>query len=908
MATPLYKKLREKAYSTFTLPSVNEELSASFQNDNYKINFSKFVLLNLDLSKMDLDNKDIFNTESNKVITDKGELLVNSLRNYVANQEVVIRESKLNQNTYFYDPNQPRTVSERVFWKWLRKSGIMQFEPALPNDEYIESSEFAVDDNAPDDYFKEYLWKERTPIVYNITDIDNTDVTQSHPVTGDAMKVFKVTVGSSSNIKPADTVRIKSEGSSNIFSNTSTEELFYVSDIEVAADQEGDSKNSTIIILVPVNMEIDFYPYSVASLQLEYRRVVQYIGEISSHNNVQLANKAYTETMAYIPDHCGQTPDVLFRIVSDKNYSSGLQYPIIPSQDQPEIVGGELYDNPIMVNPDKYAGDQYAYFDMDQKYLNAAGQMDRRRGDYYGVLASNRKRTRVVQAPYVYPEFDGANLDGITLDFNTEHYSKMNLARKIKNFDDFNATSFNNEAPKDFEFNVILWFYEVDDKLNPQNGIVSNLYGMTVLNPVVDGKIETLKKLVANGKQDGLSYQFDLNLNFSINNGEQIIEKYDPEKIHSMWGFELYSEVMRRVAATNEIFLKMAGHVAAFQTDLSNLKSLIYTQTDVRDINFRIDSLYNLLNLYKTNQIVDSETIKVVTDNTSNPPRLMLQSKDSRFGAISQLPVSTLYNTQNNMVIDYKVAVPAGKDFMVNVINDDSTNIALDRDSLNIVLDKDLDYRQTCVFNVYPSKAQANKKLTISMLSGLVKDVNKTTGAPLFNKSFNLPIDLNLNPTIKEEEVKFTEGLLQRWDAIPERFYPEQILLKKVSENYFITLKLNPAIAYAFKTGDTLLLENFNIAGFGEIGGQFTITGEIENNKISFQVDLAAVSNLYDTLEVDATNPTEREVKFAMFTQPASVRVNTGYTITITRTDRVSATLNEAYLVEVKPFRKVNLK
>ena len=45
--------------------------------------------------------------------------------------------------------------------------------------------------------------------------------------------------------------------------------------------------------------------------------------------------------------------------------------------------------------------------------------------------------------------------------------------------------------------------------------------------------IDTYPKLVANGKQDGLSYIFNLNLNFNISN-DNVIEKYDPEKIKSV--------------------------------------------------------------------------------------------------------------------------------------------------------------------------------------------------------------------------------------------------------------------------------------------------------------------------------------------------------------------------------------
>jgi hypothetical protein len=69
--------------------------------------------------------------------------------------------------------------------------------------------------------------------------------------------------------------------------------------------------------------------------------LVQYIGEINGVSNVQEANRSYTEVYAHVPDHTGQTPDILFRTMTDVNYKPNLTFPIIPSQYQPEIIGAE---------------------------------------------------------------------------------------------------------------------------------------------------------------------------------------------------------------------------------------------------------------------------------------------------------------------------------------------------------------------------------------------------------------------------------------------------------------------------------------------------------------------------------------------------------------------------------------
>ena len=930
MSTPLFKSLKENGISTYVFPGASEDISNAYQNDNYKVNFSKFALLDLDLESMNLTDTDEFNTESFQVITDRGDLLVNHLRNYVANHEVVIRESLINNNNSFYDPNVLKSSTERILWKWMRKSKLIEFEPAIPNDEYIDGSEFAIDVTLDEDYFKEFLWKERSVIAYNISAIQDTGVDKVDPNDNILKRVYRITTGSSSNIKPGDRINIKSEGNINI--GFTGEKDFTVENVTTDTAPENTSKNNWISIYSDITLI--FNNFATASLELIYSRTIQYLGEISSINNVQNKNRSYTEILAYVPNQAGQTPDILFRLDSDTNYSPGLQFPILPSQDQPEIVGGEQADSPIVLNPEAFPGDQYAYFDLDQKYINSAGLQDRKRGDYYGVLENNRNSERVAQSPYVYPEFDGTKLDGMGIDFDPTHYVKMNLPGKTaKNFDDFNSIPINDEAPKDFKFNAIIWYYEVEDStLSPTtvttddttNTVVTdtettttstitrqettpnatehkamNIYAISFLNPEDNGSIESYSKLVTNGKQDGLSYQFNLNLNFRIDN-ENVVDSFDENKIYSLFGFDLYNEVMVKVSKTNDAFSDMIGDVSNMRIDLDNLKSLIYTQTDIRNINSQIENLNKLLNLYKTNQISDSESIKVRLDETTNPPTILLESIDPKYYNSLQLPVSLLYNNQNNTVIDKKISVPKGKDFLVNVINDDNSDVTLDR-NLNIVLDRDLDFKQTCEIKIYPRGSRYNKKLDISILTEYKEDVDPNSGYKLFTNSFDLPIDNNLNPSV------VTDSPFKRWNDLSSIIHPEKILIRKISDNYFIVLELKTIQTSAFKSGDVIMLENFKFVYNDletDISGQNTITGNIENNEIVMRVETASFKTFFDQINEDNGNSPTHELVSDNFTQPSSVRINTGYSIKITANDRVSKTLNERYLIEVKPLIK----
>lgn len=940
MATPLYKFLKNnKSYTTYVFPSASEDISLAYQNENYKMNFSKFALLKIDLSKMDMENDSEFNTKSTNILTNKGDLLINHLRNYVANHEVVIRESLLNNNTNFYNPNELRTPTEKIFWKWLRKTGLMEFEPAIPNDEYIDSEDFAVDDNLQEDYFKEYLWKERSVIDYSISNIQQETFDNSIIDLYDNLgkNIFKVTLTSSTNIKPNDRITMTSDGNINIGFKGSLDFTVF----KVETDDFGgsvDDKNNIIYILSDI--QLIWNNFAVASLKLIYERVVKYLGEISAINNVQNKDRSYTEITAFIPDQNGETPDILFRIMSDKNYSPSLQYPILPSQDQPEIVGGEQFDSPIVLRPSDYPGDQYAYFDVDQKYLNSNGLQDRKSGEYFGIFENSRNADRVSAAPFVYPEFDGKKLDGMVIDFDTSHYVKMNLlTSKSKDFDTFNSQSFNNKPPKDFEFNVVLWYYQVEDKqysnetektettvtdtsttttttitntvtkqvnkVNQDAHIGMNLYGITILNSVdIDTQnIPTYQKLVANGKQDGLSYIFNLNLNFNISN-DNVIESYDPNKVYSQFGFDLYNNVMRLVNDTNEIYMDISTDVVKLRKDIDKLATLIYTQTDIRDINSKINSLYTLLNTYKRNQISDSDSIKVSLDESTSPPTLQLNSTDARYGETYKYSVSLLYNNQSNTVINNKITVPNGKDFLINIINDDNSDINLDN-NLNIVLDRDLDFKQTCEIKIYPKSSKFNKKLNISINTKLSENVDAVRGFQLIN-NIDLPIDLNLNPNIE------INGIAKRWKTFPE-IYPQSIGMKKIADVYYLVLSIDSLKIGSFKTGDVIFLENFELVKTDieipivvNVSGQYTIIGDIENNELVLQIDNRDFIKLFEELRKRDTSPTIY-LKGDNLTQPSLIRFNTGWFISITANDRDATTVAEKYLIEIRPLKKTEL-
>ncbi len=136
--TPLIRTPQADGGSFYTFSSSAKDLSRTLNNDELKLVFSKFVLLNLpDMDRLDpttfsqYQNYMQFDTIDGAIWSGglKGDPNVNfteSLQNYALNlEELIISDSS-------YDNTTNLTVTERVFFKWLKETGAMRFREATP--------------------------------------------------------------------------------------------------------------------------------------------------------------------------------------------------------------------------------------------------------------------------------------------------------------------------------------------------------------------------------------------------------------------------------------------------------------------------------------------------------------------------------------------------------------------------------------------------------------------------------------------------------------------------------------------------------------------------------------------------------------------------------------------------------
>lgn len=147
-ASPLIKTPQADGGTFYTFSSAARDLSKTLNNENTRLVFSKFVLLNLpDFDRLDpntfsnFQNYMQFDTIDGMIANGglKGDPNVNfteSLQNYALNLEELIL------NNPDYDNAEKRSITERVFFKWLKETGAIRFRKATD----LEKSDMVEDD------------------------------------------------------------------------------------------------------------------------------------------------------------------------------------------------------------------------------------------------------------------------------------------------------------------------------------------------------------------------------------------------------------------------------------------------------------------------------------------------------------------------------------------------------------------------------------------------------------------------------------------------------------------------------------------------------------------------------------------------------------------------------------------
>lgn len=128
--TPLIKTLQLEGGTFYSFTSAGRDITKTFNNENLKFTFSKFVALNIPNIERPVRKENFvqFNTIDGAIFndnfTDVNVSLAESFQNYALNLEsALLGDSN-------YDPSEKKTVSESVFWKWMKEIGAIRFREA----------------------------------------------------------------------------------------------------------------------------------------------------------------------------------------------------------------------------------------------------------------------------------------------------------------------------------------------------------------------------------------------------------------------------------------------------------------------------------------------------------------------------------------------------------------------------------------------------------------------------------------------------------------------------------------------------------------------------------------------------------------------------------------------------------
>ena len=123
--TPLLQQLRQASGTVYVFPSASEDVGLNLNNDVNGAALTHYALLKIPaLYLKDLcfgKDTDLYNPEKDISSINPNQILAMSLQNYLMNFETTL----LNEDSYNYQ--NMKTVSERVFWHWLKAVGGLKF-------------------------------------------------------------------------------------------------------------------------------------------------------------------------------------------------------------------------------------------------------------------------------------------------------------------------------------------------------------------------------------------------------------------------------------------------------------------------------------------------------------------------------------------------------------------------------------------------------------------------------------------------------------------------------------------------------------------------------------------------------------------------------------------------------------
>lgn len=603
--TPLIKPILNKKGIFYTFQSALEDINITLTNSETAVRFSKFALLRIPEfgtpNTLETDNKFQFMAQGESFLiegvnTDQNINLAQSFQSYALNLEALL----ISRPAYLRD--EKLTVSERVFWKWLKETGSVRFRDANS----LEKNTAAL-------------------------------------------------------------------GVEKRFSEES-------------------STNST------------------------YNRVVKYVGDIDVVNTIKSKDNSYTEVYIHIPTNVGTSPYVLFKSITDANYSPNMT--IANNAKDPldiEYLSGRHYNE---THP--FGLSIKAYYDLDDNsvYSEIASSFggvavpgnwfnQTVKNSYYTDNVNSTGEYNIAENQYITKQlgitsvdYVRNSLDGISIDFNLENYKLASENPEIKVFSQFNDYV----ANKDFQFNAILIYYDTYDPNNlDENGnpidFKTNLYGILFLDKIEQAGLEFEIPYITKYKPDplnkinGNAFSFKLNLKLDTSIENVLIERSIND--FTTFSMDLFVDVLTEFKQLQTRIGDKLLDLEALTQDINNLKDLMINSEDKIEIGLRIDNLETSL---EANQAIFNNTGEINN---------MIENVNGKLDSI--------INGTENIEVSYDSSIIRPGD-----------GISLDRRTPNrlkiINLNQEYNISNSSIINIF-----SNNVINLSTFSNYIRHENNNT-------------------------------------------------------------------------------------------------------------------------------------------------------------------------------------
>lgn len=269
MVAPLIKPIRVQGGTFYTFSSASEDLGLSFNDSQKKFRFSKFALLNIpDIGNGTLGENlmNFSNSPGGYSSIDGGktlnDYLAESFQNYCLNLETMISSST------GYNTNLDQTVSERVFFKWLKETGAIRFREAGVGSEQSSSiyGTHFVEEDESTTYSR---------VVKYIGDINILNTVKTNANAFSEVYIYIPTSQGNTPVVMFKTVDDANYGISQVFTNTPADPLnneyifgrtgSTVQPAGLSIQAFFDSDTNSYSVLDPFGASADFYYFNPTS-------------------------------------------------------------------------------------------------------------------------------------------------------------------------------------------------------------------------------------------------------------------------------------------------------------------------------------------------------------------------------------------------------------------------------------------------------------------------------------------------------------------------------------------------------------------------------------------------------------------------------------------------------------------